>query len=194
MAGDWLNTDRAGLAVERILDAAGQAYAELGVQATSMVDIATSAGCSRATVYAYFPNRRALQQAFLNRQVIGMTQALAEDLEDVSDPGERLVEAVVRSVQAVRSTPSLAAWFQPADLGLATELSSDSEVLAAVIDAFAADLDEQAIAEPQLAARWVIRTIISLISMPGRDAAEERALVTRCMVPGVLAMSSSTPG
>ena len=189
MATDWLRADHAELAVERIVDAAGAAYTELGVQATTMNDIAARAGCSRATLYTYFPNRRALQQAFLNREVIRQARLLGEELAAIDDPAERLAEAVLRSVSAVRSAPAMLVWFQPADLGIAADLSSSSDVLDAVVDAFAADLAPGQIDDPRLAARWVVRTIISLISVPGRDAAEERDLVTRCMVPGVLAMS-----
>lgn len=189
MAGDWLRADRAELAVDRIIDAAGRAYAELGVQATSMNDIAARAGCSRATVYTYFPNRRALQQAFLNREVIGQARSLGAELAQIADPAERLAEAVLRSVAAVRATPSLAIWFEPADLAVATELTSSSEVVDAIVDAFTTDLAPGAIDDPRLAARWVVRTIISLLAMPPRDEVEEHQLIARCMVPGVLDMA-----
>ncbi|MFC7500779.1 helix-turn-helix domain-containing protein, partial [Nocardioides sp. GCM10030258] len=52
---DWV--DRRAPAVERILDAAGGLFAERGVDVVAMSDIATAAGCSRATLYRYFPDR-----------------------------------------------------------------------------------------------------------------------------------------
>ncbi|HPY25671.1 MAG TPA: helix-turn-helix domain-containing protein, partial [Mycobacterium sp.] len=41
----------------RILHAAGELFAERGVDAVEMQDIARAAGCSRATLYRYFENR-----------------------------------------------------------------------------------------------------------------------------------------
>ena len=37
-----------------------------------------------------------------------------------------------------------------------------------------------------LAARWVVRVIVSLLVAPGRDQAEERAMVERFVVPALL--------
>ncbi|MDQ1319611.1 MAG: hypothetical protein QG655_854, partial [Actinomycetota bacterium] len=52
----------------RILHAAGELFAERGVDAVEMQDIARAAGCSRATLYRYFENRAALHGAFVHRE------------------------------------------------------------------------------------------------------------------------------
>ena len=36
-----------------------------------------------------------------------------------------------------------------------------------------------------LAARWLVRVIVSLLIAPGRDEAEERAIVERFVVPAL---------
>ena len=41
------------------------------------------------------------------------------------------------------------------------------------------------------AARWLVRVIVSLLTVPGRDDADERAMVERFVVP-TTALSSST--
>ena len=46
----WLHDDRTQLAQNRILDAAGEAFVELGVAQASMEDVARFATCSRGTV------------------------------------------------------------------------------------------------------------------------------------------------
>ena len=38
----------------------------------------------------------------------------------------------------------------------------------------------------ELAARWLVRVIVSLLIVPGRDDAEERELVERFVVPGLV--------
>lgn len=59
MAGkDWLGTRRAEVAADRILDAAGELFAHNDVSSVGMNEIAHAAGCSRATLYRYFENRR----------------------------------------------------------------------------------------------------------------------------------------
>ena len=52
---------------ERILDAAGRCFAERGVSATSVTDVARAAACSRPTVYRWFDDRDALLEAFVHR-------------------------------------------------------------------------------------------------------------------------------
>jgi AcrR family transcriptional regulator len=52
---------------ERILDAAEQCLRHLGLRRLSMGDVATQAGLSRGSVYRYFPDRRTLVDAVLER-------------------------------------------------------------------------------------------------------------------------------
>ncbi len=64
----WLRAEHASLAAEQILDAAGALFAEHGVAAVAMADVATAAGCSRATLYRYFDSRDALRSAYVHRE------------------------------------------------------------------------------------------------------------------------------
>ena len=79
-------------------------------------------------------------------------------------------------------TPSLAAWFAGGDAAATAELAQGSPVIAALGLSVVGD---------QLAARWVVRVIVSLLIVPGRDAAEERAIVERFVVPSLSASVSS---
>ena len=45
---------------ERILDAAGELFADKPAATIGMHEIASAAGCSRATLYRYFPGKQAL--------------------------------------------------------------------------------------------------------------------------------------
>ncbi len=179
----WLHEERTGLAAERILDAAGEVFAERGVGATEMSHIAKAAGCSRATLYRYFENRHALHVAYMHRQTHRVVEGVAHRLRHLTDPGERLAEAVQAALAAVRESPVLAPWFTGADGALTAGLVEDSSVLQGLCAAFLGDPDDPAVRER---ARWLLRIIVSLLARPGRDAADERAMIERFVLPVLL--------
>ncbi len=84
---DWLAADRTDLAADRILDAAAALFSEKGVATVGMADVAKAAGCSRATLYRYFENRRALQYAVVNRESRRIGAAVVADVKDVHESG-----------------------------------------------------------------------------------------------------------
>jgi AcrR family transcriptional regulator len=194
-ASSWLREEQADLAVEKILEAASIAFRELGVSATGMAEIARYAGCSRATLYRYFKNRHELHIAYVNHSAHRLSARVASAVAGITDPSERLIEAIIRAVAEVRQSPDTAAWFSPGDAGIAARMSRGSEVIEALADAFVAQLlvpiararqSELTRSERMLTARWLIRVIVSLLSMPGNDEEEERALVTRFVAPSIV--------
>lgn len=182
MTQPWLAGRRTELAAEQILDAAAGLFVEQGVTGVGMNDVARAAGCSRATLYRYFENRRALHLAFVNREALRLSRAVAERTSRLDDPRERLVEAILQTLEIVRSTPTLAGWFDVGDAGLASELAQASAVIDGVGAAFLADLG-QTTGDRTHQARWVVRVILSLLTIPDRD---ERLLVERFVVPVLL--------
>jgi AcrR family transcriptional regulator len=172
----WLQEDRTRLAAERILDAAGELFAEHGIEAVSMGDVARAAGCSRATLYRYFADRHELHVAYVHREARRVGGLLAADAARVEDPREQLVAAVLSAVRRVRESPSLSAWFAAGDAAATAGLAQSSPVIEAMGRTVAAD---------PLAARWLVRVIVSLLIAPGRDEAEERELVERFVVPAL---------
>jgi AcrR family transcriptional regulator len=187
MAGAWLREEQAELAAEKILDAASKAFVERGVFRTGMGEIASFAGCSRGTLYRYFKNREALHRAYIDHWAARLAGKLRAELEDIDDPGERLVEGILAAVRLVRDTPGMAVWFTPGDSGLTAQVSSDSERIYDIASRFVESLLAQdAEAEGRLRAGWLVRVVVSLLTLPGANAAEERALVTRFVAPGPL--------
>ncbi|MFD3746517.1 TetR/AcrR family transcriptional regulator [Nocardia sp. NPDC058633] len=182
MSGDWLATDRADLAAERIIDAAAELFAEHGVAAVGMADIAKAAGCSRATLYRYFDNRQAVRLAFVHRETRRIVAQLDERFRDIADPGERVIAAMLGAVAEVRANPLLIAWFRPADSGTAGRISQDSDVIESLAASMFTPMDPT---DPQRSrlARWLTRVIVSLLSSPGRDAADERAMLEEFVAP-----------
>lgn len=162
--------DRRTPAVERILDAAGELFAERGVDAVSMARIAAGAGCSRATLYRYFPDRPSLQLAFVQREAVQVGALVAAER-----PAD-LTDAVLAALRHVRAHPALLAWFGDRDAAHTADLAQGSEVVEAIGLSRVADADS---------ARWLVRVIVSLLTVPGADEAEERRLVERFVVPVV---------
>ena len=180
----WLAEDRSKLAAEKILDAAGQLFAEHGIRAVAMGDVARAAGCSRATLYRYFADRHELHVAYVHREARRVGGLVAADASRVSDPEQQLVTLILSALRRVREAPALSAWFSGGDAAATAELAQSS----AVIEALGRSLGPD-----PLAARWVIRVIVSLLIAPGRDAAEERELVERFVVPTIRASASPSP-
>jgi AcrR family transcriptional regulator len=145
---------------ERILDAAAGLFAEHGVNAVGMGEVARAAGCSRATLYRYFADRHELHVAFVHREASRIGGLL---------PTGDVVEAILAALREVRARPELLAWFGAADAGTTAELAQSEAVIEWLGD------------EPT--ARWLVRVIVSLLIVPGRDDADERAMVERFVVP-----------
>ena len=170
----WLTDDRSRLAAERILDAAGDLFAEHGIGAVTMGDVARAAGCSRATLYRYFADRHELRVAYVHREARRVGVLVAADAARVTDPERRLVTAVLSALRHVRANPSLAAWFGAGDAAVTAELAQSSPVIESL---------GRTVVDDPLAARWVVRVIVSLLIAPGRSAAEERRMVERFVAP-----------
>lgn len=189
--GDWLDEPRRELAAERILDAAARVFAEHGVAATGMGDVAREAGCSRATLYRYFENRHALRIAYVHRESRRIGREVVDAVAGVDDPGQRVVRAVLEALRQVRGDPTLGAWFSAADTGIGTSLAHSSPVIEAMVAAFLGDP-----ADPDVVrrARWLNRVVVSLLAVPGGDEVDEREMLERFVVPVVVDTAGRVAG
>ncbi|WP_255450126.1 TetR/AcrR family transcriptional regulator [Skermania sp. ID1734] len=187
-----MKEERSAAAAERILDAAEQLFLDRGIEATGMADIARAAGCSRATLYRYFDSRRALHLAFVHREARRVGEEVARGIEGVA-PDAVLVEAMTRAIALVRARPTLAAWFRLGEAGIAAEIAQSSEVIEALGVAF---LGRAGLASDDLrmVARWIVRIIVSLLTVPEGSPDEERALIERFVAPVVPAQAIRNTG
>ena len=193
MSGAWLREEQAELAVDKILEAASRAFVALGVSRTRMGHIAKYAGCSRGTLYRYFKTRAELDLAYIDRSARLLSTRLERELAGIEDPGERMLEGILMAVKAVRDSPDLAAWFDPLASGRAAQVSQGSRVIGTLSASFVRRVLESEDESPsgELRARWMVRVIVSLLTMPGENEDEERAIVERYVVPNVLKPSES---
>lgn len=186
MAGKgWLGAQRAEVAADRILDAAGELFAERDVASVGMNDIARAAGCSRATLYRYFENREVLHTAYVHREAYRLHQQMTALIGGIDDPRQRLLAGLTMSMQLVRESPALSAWFAAAGSPIGAEMAEQSEVIAALTSAFLLSLHPDDPVVVGRRARWLIRVLTSLLIFPGRDADDERAMIEEFVIPVV---------
>ncbi|GHJ60776.1 TetR family transcriptional regulator [Nocardioides sp. OK12] len=172
--------------VDDLLDAAGLAFERFGVAQATMVDVATIAGCSRATLYRQFPNRESLRMAFVHRA----TLRIAVEIAPHHVPGDpaSMVDLIQRGIRAVRSDPLLAVWFEPQNMSVPMALSQGSELLREMTTALAQEYadDPDALADVELRGAWILRCIVSLLAMPGESEEAERVSLSTFLVPLLL--------
>jgi AcrR family transcriptional regulator len=186
MPGDWLAGRRTEVAADRILDAAGELFARQEAATVGMHEIASAAGCSRATLYRYFENREALYTAYVHRESYRLYREMTDQINSVVDPAERLIEGMLASLRNVRESPALASWFVTTQRPIGAEMAEQSEVIKALTEAFVISLGPD---DPELVAhraRWLVRVMTSLFLFPGHDDADERAMLDEFVVPIVL--------
>ncbi|SOX55466.1 TetR/AcrR family transcriptional regulator [Mycobacterium ahvazicum] len=180
---DWLASSRSEAAVDRILDAAGQLYTQRDSNSIGMNEIARAAGCSRATLYRYFDNRDALRTAYIHRETHRLGRDIMERTGGIEDPREKLVASILVTLGMVRESPALASWFATTRPPIGGELAGQSDVIAALAAAFLHSLGRDDPAAIERRARWTVRVIVSLLTYPGRDAHDERAMIEEFVVP-----------
>lgn len=95
---------------ERLLDAAAQAFAHTGIQASSLRSIAQQAGVTPALVNYYFGSKQRLVEALVEERFLPLISKVAKGLQDAGDDPRELVERFVRGLSAmVASNP----WIPP---------------------------------------------------------------------------------
>jgi AcrR family transcriptional regulator len=91
--------------LERVLDAAAEAFAASGPDA-SIDEIARRAGVGHGTVFRRFPTKDDLMFAVIERHVAEM-RGLAEEAIAAEDPGEAFFDFVPRVAELNMRTPGL---------------------------------------------------------------------------------------
>lgn len=192
MAGDWLAARRTEVAADRILDAAGELFARKEAASVGMHEIASAAGCSRATLYRYFDSRDALYTAYVHREAYRLYREMTDQVASVDDPRERLIEGMMASLRNVRESPALASWFAKTQRPIGADMAEQSEVIRALTEAFVISLAPD---EPEVVAhraRWLVRVMTSLLVFPGHDEADERSMPEEFVMPIMVPSSQAT--
>lgn len=188
MARDWLSARRSEVAADHILDAADALFTEQDAATVGMHEIATAAGCSRATLYRYFENRDALYTAYVHREARRLYQEVSEQVAAVTDPAARLIEGVITALRAVRQSPALSSWFATAQRPIGGEMAEHSEVIRALVEGFVRSRADAGQDKDEVGrrARWLVRVMVSLLVFPGDDESDERTMLAEFVAPLVV--------
>lgn len=182
---------------DRLIDAAEACFARFGVAKTTLEDIASSAGVSRATVYRYFDGGRdEIILGVVLREARTFLDALERRVQREASLTDAIVEGVLYTAASVRTNEHLALLFAPEVAGQTSAIAGASMALFELTEDFLRPIFETARAEGQLregivaeeAAEFVLRMILSLLSVSGprqRSQAKEKAFV-RTYCAGVL--------
>lgn len=174
--GDWLlDGRRRDAAVRRIHRAARELFLERGIERTTADAVARRAGCSRATFYRLVGNRAALVDALLTAGAEGVVARVEEATAGLTGAA-RAVEAIATAAEAIRADPVVAAWLR--DRGSLDDVLGGPDGITALARA----LTGAARPDPR-DGEWIVRSVLALVAMPGRDPAAERALVASYVVP-----------
>lgn len=84
---------------EALVGATGRLMERFGYRKTSMEEIASEAGVSRATAYLYFPSKEAMLTAWLDRRGRERFAVLREIVESEPDPVRRVREVMLRRIE-----------------------------------------------------------------------------------------------
>lgn len=180
---------------ERLIDATALCLERFGVAKTTVEDVAAAAQVSRATVYRYFDGRDALILGVLERDAKQFMERLVSRIRDQQDVGVAIVESVVFTVSSVRADPHLALLFAPDAVGATFSIPGTtglifrltSEALRPTLErARDADILREGLNIDE-AAEWILRTTLSLLSVPTqRTETEDRRLLMTYLVPALV--------
>jgi AcrR family transcriptional regulator len=175
------------LRIERgdILDATGACIARVGFAKTTLDDVARAAGCSRATVYRFFPGKQQLLGAYVEREAASLGAALVAAAADAPTLADAI--AIVMSRAAVRLSEHRALTFVATHecelllpyLAFARESMLLRAAARLVAPAFERFVDAE---RADRLGEWVARMTLSYLSCPSEhfdlnDAAQVRAVV-----------------
>ncbi|WP_308301189.1 TetR/AcrR family transcriptional regulator [Frankia sp. Mgl5] len=181
---------------EKIVDATVVCIRRRGIERTSISAVATIAGVSRPTVYAYFDTREALVSAALGKAGAQVAQRVTVAARRrAKTAGEFAVEALVAVRREFRADPAL----KPI-IGVGPEhwdnhdaLSADALAVARPIIAPIVDYDPSL--EPHLdeIVETTVRWLLSLLMFDSSRTSSEarlRAYLRRTVVPVIEAMAA----
>ncbi len=192
-------TDAPPATSERILRAAELCVRRWGLRRVSMNDVALEAGVSRGSVYRYFPDREALVQAVLEQVAAAHVAEAEPAVRRQRTLAGKVAEAAVFVRHLADDERRLGLQAHPGEPVLATlQLAATPAMFARWIDFWIpflevarADGEVRADLDLAQAAEWIMRILISLVTVPSAtidldDPAQVRRFIEHHLVRGFL--------
>ncbi len=159
----------------RVLDAAYDELSLVGLQRTSMEDVARRAGVSRVTVYRHFATKAELVEQVLHREFGRLVQQYLAGLQAAETAEDRIVGGYLTTLQALRRNPLLQGLLSVELDSLVSSMAGRTDDVLAMARSFiAAQLQaEQAAGEiaadvpVEVVADLMPRVAISYVLVPG---------------------------
>ena len=111
--GSQERVDNEDDARQRLVDAAERCFERLGLQRTTIDDVAREAKVSRSTVYRYFDGRGDLIVAAYLRESGAVFAKVTKLMKKQGSFQDRVIEATLRSIDAVRTGKYLPLMLSP---------------------------------------------------------------------------------
>jgi AcrR family transcriptional regulator len=90
-----------------VLDATGACIARFGLAKTTLDDVARAAGCSRATVYRFFPGKQQLLGAYVEREAASLGADLVRAAADAPSLADAIAIVMSRAASLLEAQPAL---------------------------------------------------------------------------------------
>lgn len=167
-----------------LIEAAAQTFAKIGVNKTTIEDVASAANVSRATVYRYFKDRDDLVLGVMLRQTEAHLRQILPKLTKAATPGLALTEFIVLTARRAKVDPHIEMLFSTNLVGFSTRVAGASGALFEMITEYIRPFIEEAQTNGELrdgitvegAGEWTLRTTLSMMSVDGPQARTETGL------------------
>ncbi|WP_240498103.1 TetR/AcrR family transcriptional regulator [Williamsia sp. 1135] len=160
----------------RLLDAAYEQFCRMGIQRSSMEDVAKRAGMSRITVYRRFATKDALVEQVILREFRRYFDRFLADIRDAKSAADRVVLGFVSSLRAFRGNPLIGGLMYAEPTLLAGSMIGDEgRMLGAVSQFVAGQLRREqqagtvaATLDTDLVGEMMVRVAASFLTIPSR--------------------------
>ncbi|GAB2853053.1 TetR/AcrR family transcriptional regulator [Actinocorallia aurea] len=179
----------------RVLDAAYELFCRMGVQRTTMEDVARRAGVSRITVYRRFATKDALVEQVVRREFRRYFAQFLADIARAETAADRVVLGFVSSLRAIRGNPLIGGLIATEPDFMVPSMINDGALIATVRQFVAGQIRSEQSAghvaadlDTDLVAEMMVRISASFLAIPSRvvdldDEAQLAALARRFLVP-----------
>jgi AcrR family transcriptional regulator len=180
----------------RVLDAAYEQFCRMGVQRSTMEDVAKRAGLSRITVYRRFATKDTLVEHVVRREFRRYFDRFLVEIKQAGTVADRVVLGFVSSLRAIRGNPLIGGLIA-AEPGLlaSSMITDDGRTLATVREFVAGQLRREQHAgtvraelDADVVAELMVRVSASFLAIPSLvvdldDEEQLAALARRYLVP-----------
>jgi AcrR family transcriptional regulator len=195
-AGTVEGADDGDETTDRILDGAYEQFSRMGIQRSTMEDVARRSGVSRITVYRRFATKDALVQQVVLRELRRYFDQFLADIRQGATAADRVVLGFVSSLRAIRGNRLIGGLMETEPEVLVPSMVGDEgRTLAAVRQFVAGQLRREqdrgevsADVDVDLVAEIMVRLSNSFLVTPSEvvdldDDAEVAAVARRFLVP-----------